>query len=75
MQHPTDTRTAKPTISFRHLCHLERPTSWPVSQLYKEIMSPASVLQALYNALVTDITLCHRHGVRTASGRHFVFLV
>lgn len=62
-QRPTDTRTSKPTISFRHLCHQERPTSWPVSQLYGEIMSPASALQALYNALVTDITVCHQHGL------------
>lgn len=62
----TDTRASKPTISFRHLCFLERPTSWPVSQLYKEIMSPTSALQALYNALVTDITVCHPRGVRAA---------
>lgn len=63
MQRPTDTRSKQPAISFRHLCHLERPTSWPVSQLYGEIMNPASTLQALYNALVTDITVCQRYGL------------
>lgn len=61
--------------NFKHLCHLDSPISWPVHQLYKEILSSTSVLQALYKAVVTEITLCCRHGVSvfTCSLRSHLF--
>lgn len=42
----------------------EYPITWPVSQFYGEVTSPASRLQALLKAPVTDITVYHRPGVR-----------
>jgi hypothetical protein len=42
----------------------EYPITWPVSQFCSEVTSPASGLQALLKAPVTDIAVYHRPGVR-----------
>lgn len=60
-------RLAVDPHAFRHLCFAEKPTSWPVSKLYGEIMSPASSLQALYNTCVTELTLCQQSGGEVVS--------
>ena len=50
--------------SFPAVCVAEYPITWPVSQFYSEVTSPASGLRALLKAPVTDITVYHRPGVR-----------
>lgn len=50
--------------TFPAVCLAEYPITWPVRQFHAEVTSPASGLDALLNAAVTDITVYHRPGVR-----------
>lgn len=51
--------------SFPAVCSADDALAWPVSQVHRELNSPASGLGTLLKSAVTDIAVYHRPGVRS----------